>query len=634
VLQPTWSSLPLTENLGSRPLVIRTLAYPRQTFRAALKAKDLGNLAAGHRRSYDSNMSYKALLFCPEEKTALVVTQVLTELDFQPERCNEVFTAVKKLTSTHFDAVVVDCDNEQNAGLLFKSALHSGSNQQSLAVAVVEDQNGVAAAFRLGANLVLTKPISLEQSRSTLRVARGLLRKTEGSRPTAVPTTSNAPFDPTSLADMVAAKPISGAPTTPAFSASAAPAASIFEVEKEPELAPDASEAALLESMPDPLVGKTFAREPAAEKASPWPTAPKPAEPGTNAWPRNTSTKPETASPGLIPTAQAVAEKPSNKPTVSAARTSPSAGAAAAPARAKEPVRVEEPVRTEIEPPTFSSFYGSEPREGFGGGGSKKLLWIAAGMLVVAIGGYAGWTKLHSVPSGPKAPALTVPPQIAAPAQPIASPAEPEATSDISKSPAPAETASAVPVPDITLSTEEPPAPKTKLTRTPAASVPARTKPAPAAEPRDVLVVTNTTSKPAPPPPVAEPDAPPPSALEIASNSGDQAISGIMASSSASAVQPAHSIQLSQGVAQGLLIKQVRPTYPDAAHRLRLQGAVELLANISKDGDITNLKQLSGDRILGHSAMEAVKQWKYKPYLLDGQPVEIQTQITVNFKLP
>jgi protein TonB len=107
-----------------------------------------------------------------------------------------------------------------------------------------------------------------------------------------------------------------------------------------------------------------------------------------------------------------------------------------------------------------------------------------------------------------------------------------------------------------------------------------------------------------------------------------------MASSTASAVQPAHSIQLSQGVAQGLLIKQVRPTYPDAAHRLRLQGAVELLANISKDGDITNLKQLSGDRILGHSAMEAVKQWKYKPYLLNGEPVEIQTQVTVKFKMP
>jgi protein TonB len=59
-----------------------------------------------------------------------------------------------------------------------------------------------------------------------------------------------------------------------------------------------------------------------------------------------------------------------------------------------------------------------------------------------------------------------------------------------------------------------------------------------------------------------------------------------------------------------------------------------LLATIGKDGNISSLKQLSGDRMLGHAALDAVKQWKYRPYLLDGQPVEIQTQITVNFKLP
>jgi len=122
-------------------------------------------------------MSYQALLFCPDEKTARVVTQVLTELEFSVEPCHEPFAAVKKLMVQHFDALVVDCDNEQNAALLFKSARNSGSNQASLAVAVVEGQTGVAKAFRLGANLVLTKPIHVEQSKGTLRVARGLLRK-------------------------------------------------------------------------------------------------------------------------------------------------------------------------------------------------------------------------------------------------------------------------------------------------------------------------------------------------------------------------------------------------------------------------------------------------------------------------
>src|SRR5438128_7621024 len=132
-------------------------------------------------------MSYQALLFCPDEKTARVVTQVLTELDFAVEPCNEPFAAVKKLMAQHFDALVVDCENEQNAGLLFKSARNSGSNQNSLSVAVVEGQAGVAKAFRIGANLVLTKPINVEQSKGTLRVARGLLRKAEAAKPAVTP---------------------------------------------------------------------------------------------------------------------------------------------------------------------------------------------------------------------------------------------------------------------------------------------------------------------------------------------------------------------------------------------------------------------------------------------------------------
>ena len=130
-------------------------------------------------------MSYQALLFCPDEKTARVVTQVLSDLEFSVEPCSEPFAAVKKLMAQHFDAIVVDCDNEQNAALLFKSARNSSSNQTSLSVAVVEGQAGVAKAFRLGANLVLTKPIHVEQSKATLRVARGLLRKGQAAKPPA-----------------------------------------------------------------------------------------------------------------------------------------------------------------------------------------------------------------------------------------------------------------------------------------------------------------------------------------------------------------------------------------------------------------------------------------------------------------
>ena len=93
-------------------------------------------------------------------------------------------------------------------------------------------------------------------------------------------------------------------------------------------------------------------------------------------------------------------------------------------------------------------------------------------------------------------------------------------------------------------------------------------------------------------------------------------------------------MNISQGVSQGLLYKKVSPVYPPAAMRMRTEGTVQLVATISKTGDITHVKALSGDTLLTKAAVDAVKQWKYKPYLLNGEPVEIQTQITINFKLP
>jgi len=117
-------------------------------------------------------MSFRSLLFCPDENTARLVTQVLSELDFTVETEQESFPAVQRLTREHFHALVVDCQNEEDASPLFKAARNSEHNAGSLSVAVVEGQAGVAKAFRIGANLVLTKPINVEQSKSTLRVAR------------------------------------------------------------------------------------------------------------------------------------------------------------------------------------------------------------------------------------------------------------------------------------------------------------------------------------------------------------------------------------------------------------------------------------------------------------------------------
>ena len=92
-------------------------------------------------------------------------------------------------------------------------------------------------------------------------------------------------------------------------------------------------------------------------------------------------------------------------------------------------------------------------------------------------------------------------------------------------------------------------------------------------------------------------------------------------------------VRVSQGVSQGLLIRQVKPTYPALARSARIQGVVVLQAVISKDGSIENLHLVSGHPMLAPAAIDAVKQWKYKPYFLNGEPVEVETTINVNFTL-
>jgi protein TonB len=92
-------------------------------------------------------------------------------------------------------------------------------------------------------------------------------------------------------------------------------------------------------------------------------------------------------------------------------------------------------------------------------------------------------------------------------------------------------------------------------------------------------------------------------------------------------------VRVSQGVSQGLLIRKVQPVYPPLARQARIQGNVVLQAEISKDGTIENLRLMSGHPMLAPSAIEAVKQWRYKPYFLNGEPVEVETQITVIFSL-
>jgi protein TonB len=121
----------------------------------------------------------------------------------------------------------------------------------------------------------------------------------------------------------------------------------------------------------------------------------------------------------------------------------------------------------------------------------------------------------------------------------------------------------------------------------------------------------------------------------------DGVIGGIISSGSSLAVvprlsQPAPAVQrvrVSQGVIKGLLSYRVEPAYPPLAKQARIQGVVVMTALIDKGGNVQNLQVVSGHPLLAPAAIEAVKQWRYKPFLLNGQPVEVETTVTVNFRV-
>jgi protein TonB len=92
-------------------------------------------------------------------------------------------------------------------------------------------------------------------------------------------------------------------------------------------------------------------------------------------------------------------------------------------------------------------------------------------------------------------------------------------------------------------------------------------------------------------------------------------------------------MSISAGVAGGLLVQKTAPVYPQMAREARVSGTVVIQATISKAGTVENLRAVSGPSMLRQSALDAVKNWRYKPYLLDGEPVDVETTVSVTFSL-
>ena len=148
--------------------------------------------------------------------------------------------------------------------------------------------------------------------------------------------------------------------------------------------------------------------------------------------------------------------------------------------------------------------------------------------------------------------------------------------------------------------------------------------------PLAVTMLTNTE----PPPPMIDP-----SAAGVRDGTGDPnargtVLNSVLGSDLALPPPPAvvHHPPVSR-MMEGNLVHRVQPDYPTLARQVRVQGKVVLRAMISREGAIENLQVLSGHPMLIRAAVDAVRQWRYRPYVLNGEPVEVETEVTVNFIL-
>ena len=576
-------------------------------------------------------MGYQALLFCPNEKLSAVVSQLFAELDFHVEVVQEPFAAVKKLMAQQYDAVVFDSENEQNASLLFRSARNSSSNQNSLTIALVEGQAGIAKAYRIGANLVLTKPINVEQAKGTLRVARGLLRKASEGAAAAVPATAHGsspaatlapPSGPLHSADSeTSMPPILPGPALVEFPVATASArlaepavmAPAAETPGRITISAETSAAAQHAASSDDASSDKVQR--AGDKTISIEVAETPVTPaarsGVGTGTAASSSAPATKTVSTVPSFAGSAATPA--PAREASSPQPEKNRSVVTESAESRDRATGRESTPAEAPNTSAVAAlvEESESPY-----KKMLIAAVIVLSLAALGYFGYGMFVKREATTPPASVSQPHDAGRPAQappPTALPA-----SEVAPSTKPLS------------ATENAPAKEVATNQTPSSQAPSQGSETRKPDPSPLRVKSNVVET----KPQVQSDEPAPQFPGSDADSANQnSLSGVMSSASPSVPRfsPA-AVKISQGVSEGLLIKRVQPRYPQSALAAHAQGAVQIEATINKEGLVIKPRVLAGDPVLAHSALEAVRQWRYKPYYLDGQPVEIQTQITVKFK--
>jgi TonB family protein len=605
-------------------------------------------------------MVLRCLLFASDEATAQSLWRVITELGMEGEHCRKALEAVERLTNHPFHIVIADWDDEPEASFLLKTARELKAAQRPLTLAIIKDEATVPKALQAGANSVLRKPIVPSQVKDTLGTARDLLRaKLE-------PATSKPQVSRASTAMAAAAAPALAPHQGFRAGEYMRPAASGLSAQFDPR-----------SEVSNPLNSRLQAEIDTLSELAPMAASVKTAEPPREA-PRQLQSKPRWAidaewsrsQHGDLPAASDGLHK--SDPAASAPKREPEK--IARPVVAKSSAKLRKILLAAALVLTCGGAYLKVPR----------ALWRQKLRLLYAQAVHSGHAWLHPQPPAPPQIAahenfgqagdeynLPVPENI------------PDATTDPSQIHVfPVVDPTAKPTngwlgnsgpnqidPGNTGASDQEPNRQIQSAQTQSAQVRGEENPAPVTQiPADNQSVSvspgngsglsspvasqpqQLSSNPsnAPAPSMRTPTPPAPQSHPQGHLTSIPTSAGIPRSlqSQSSAMTPAAGgtkpaeaalpsigpVDLPEATARALLAQQVEPTYPESARASRLQGTVVLQVIIGRDGAVEEVKFLQGSLAFARAAIDAVKQWHFRPYSFNGRPTVARTTLTLSFK--
>ena len=574
-----------------------------------------------------------ALLLSPDDQAVSAITGVLEEMSVTCERPLDGVSAAQKLSSQSFDLVLVDCENLPAAKLIFDVCRRGKNGNNPVPIAIVDGRAGLPTAFRLGAELILTKPVAKDQARSTIRTAVSRLRKdppakdsvaaVEGKRTADVADEMIGAMIGTSMTGAgITEDDASAMPTVDASSqltSFAEPPPKFISAPAPRSIAISVAKAAVIDAA-------------AAAHSGPVLTTARPFENRSNdpAASLSQENQPSRAAQLTSPTTanwkSPLAMKPSDDPVLAELEKTEqeeeerknAKPAKAAPEQAAE---------------VHSRHQQSQPRNN----PKRKGALVGVLMLALACGGFYG--------------AWTYQPGFRAMAQPaierlltlIGMALPPTETPKPAKTSTPVAVATTAPAPGspepgspVETNQTSSTLPGSAASTNVATGSPATASPLPAEGSGNSTTIALA---------IGQPETHTSAAPELGANKlsdskpvdsklVDPKKPGNTASSEALDSAESNATILSSQGAEKRLLHKVPPKYPLNSRPRGAQGTIVLKTVVNADGKVTSVRLVEGNTALSAATIAAVKQWRYRPYVRDGKAQPFQTVVIVDFQRP